>query len=126
MSPFRKPIKLRGTLGCDVESPAPQVFDDNACVVLSLSIESITSDKPTGLQILRTAQIPIVCCGPDFCGAHSGMKEGDSIEVCGELRLCEEDGPVVWTRQPRVTRISGPKIRASHVHRLNRADIVGG
>ncbi len=113
-----KTVKLRGNLGRDAEVSISGTANDD-CVVLALLIESITSDKPTGLQIARTLQVPVVCSGPDFCGVHSGMKEGDSIEVEGELRLCEEDGPVVWSRKPRVMRIGGPKIRASHVRSLD-------
>lgn len=111
-------VILRGYLGRDAEVPTREV-SAGSCVVLALLIESATLDKPTGLRITRTMQIPVVCPGPDYCGVNSDMKEGDSLEIEGELRLCEDDGPVVWSREPRVMRIAGPKIRATRVRRTN-------
>lgn len=113
MSLFREPVKLRGVLGRDAEVPTPRTAGENSYVVLSLLLRFVTVDKPTGMRTVRDRQIPIVCSGPDFCGVRQDMKEGDYIEVAGELRLCEEDGPVVWCRDPRVMRVAGIKVRAT-------------
>jgi hypothetical protein len=118
MIPFRKAVTLRGALGRDAEAPTSEAISDEPCIVLALLIEFISSDKPTGLRMARTLQVPVVCSGPDFCGADQDMKERDLIEVEGELRLCEEDGPVVWSPDPRVMRVSSIKVRASHVHKI--------
>lgn len=125
MSLLRKPVTLRGFLGRDVEVPAPQTDDDHACVVLSLLLRPITVDGPTGLQTSRATQFPVVCSRPDFCGVSRDMKEGDYVEAEGELRLCEEDGPVVWSRDPRVMRVGGIKVRAARVCRLDSPDSSG-
>ena len=122
MSLFGKLMKVRGSLGRDAEAPASQTAGDEPCIVLSLLLRSITTDKPTGLQIARNLQIPVVCPAPHFCGVHDGMKEGDSVEVIGEFRRCEEDGPVVWTREPRVIRVGGLKLCAHDVRKMERAD----
>lgn len=112
MNLVRQTVTLRGYLGRDVE------VSGEPCVFLALLMESAISDKPTGLCIARTTQVPVVCLGPDYSGAHSHMKEGDYIEVEGELRLCEEDGPVVWSRDPRVMRVAGIKVHATHVREV--------
>ncbi len=113
MNLTRQTVTLRGYLGRDVE------VSGEPYVVLALLIESVISDKPTGLRVARTTQVPVVCFGPDYSGAHSHMKEGDYIEVEGELCLCEEDGPVVWSRDPHVMRVAGIKVCATHVCEVN-------
>lgn len=120
MNLSRKPIKLRGYLGRDVE------VSGEPYVVLALLIESAISDEPTCLRIARTTQVPVVCSGPDYCGVNNDMKEGEHVEVMGELRLCEEDGPVVWCRDPRVMRVAGMKVCASQVRRADPAIGDGG
>jgi hypothetical protein len=109
MNLARRTVILRGYLGRDVE------VSGEPCVVLALLIESAISDKATGLRIARTTQVPVVCCAPDYSGAHSHL----NIEVEGELCFCEEDGPVVWSRDPRVMRVAGIKVRATHVREVN-------
>ncbi len=121
MIAFRKPVRLRGFLGRDAEVPTPVNASTHSCVVLALLIQSVTWNNHTGLQIARDLQIPVVCTGPDFCGVSSDMKEGDHIEVEGEMRLCEEDGPVVWEREPRVMRVGGIKVCADHVRKIDHA-----
>jgi hypothetical protein len=79
MNLARRTVTLRGYLGRDVE------VSGEPYVVLALLIESAISDKATGLRIARTTQVPVVCCAPDYSGAHSHMKEGGYIEVEGEL-----------------------------------------
>ena len=113
MNLARQTIKLRGYVGRDVE------VSSEPYVVLALLMESAISDNPTRLRVARTTQVPVVCCAPDYSGTHSHMKEGDYIEVEGELCLCEEDGPVVWCRDPRVMRVAGIKVRATHVREVN-------
>jgi hypothetical protein len=113
MNLARRTVTLRGYLGRDVE------VSGEPYVVLALLIESAISDKATGLHIARTTQIPVVCSTPDYSCAHSHLKEGDYIEVEGVLCLCEEDGPVVWSRDPRVMRVAGIKVRATHIRELN-------
>lgn len=115
-------VKLRGSLGRDAEVPTSGAVNDDSCAVLALLIESIVSDKPTGLQIARRLLIPIACPGSHFCGVNRDMKEGDSIEVEGELHRCECDGPAIWTREPRVMRIAGMKVRATRVIKIDRND----
>ena len=113
MNLARQTVTLRGYLGRDAE------VSGESYVVLALLIESAISDKATGLRVARTTQVPVVCCAPDYSGAHSHLKEGGYIEVEGELCLCEEDGPVVWSRDPRVMRVAGIKVRATHVREVN-------
>lgn len=119
MIPFRKAVKLHGVLGRDAGVPISETISDEPYILLALLLESIPSDKPTGLRIARNLQAPVVCSGPDFCGADQDMKEGDRVEVEGELRLCEEDGPVVWSCGPRVMRVAGIKVSASHVRKID-------
>jgi hypothetical protein len=121
--PLLEHSETPGVLGRDAEVPTSETTNDESYVVLALLLKSATSDKPTGLWIVRTQQIPVVCSGPDFCGANRDMKEGDHIEVDGELRLCEEDGPVVCTREPRVMRVTGIKVRASLVRKTDLSAI---
>jgi len=113
MNLTRQPVTLRGYLGRDVE------VSGEPYVVLALIIESATWDEPTGLCIARTTQVPVVCSPLDDSGACSPLKESDYIEVEGELCLCEEDGPVIWSHNPRVMRVAGIKIRATHIRELN-------
>ncbi len=96
MNLLGKRMTLRGSLGRDAKVPAAPAAADGSCVVLAVSLQSISTDKPTGLRTARNLQIPVVCPAPHFCGVHDGMKEGDTIEALGEFRRCEEDGPVVW------------------------------
>lgn len=112
MNLARQTVTLRGYLGRDVE------VSNEPDVVLVLLLESATLDEPTGLHIDRTTQIPGVFAAPDYSGAHIHLQEGDYIEVEGELCLCEQDGPVVSSRNPRVMRVAGIKVRATHIREL--------
>jgi len=113
MNLTKQPVTLRGYLDRDVE------VSGEPYVVLALIIESAMWDEPTSLCIARTTQVPVVCSPLDDSGTYSHLKESDYIEVEGELCLCEEDGPVIWSRTPRVMRVAGIKVRATHVRELD-------
>ena len=92
MTLFENTLKLRGFLGKDAEVPSSDGITEDAYAVLTLCVESGVWWRPANERISRTAWYRIICPGPFFCGFTRGMKQGDYVEVEGELRstLVEE------------------------------------
>jgi len=92
MNIFKNSVSLRGFLACDAEVPASNHIRHDSFAVLVLGIASGTWKKQTCEWIPRTARHTVICPGPYFCGFTRGMKQGDYVEVEGELRstLIEE------------------------------------
>src|ERR1700733_8718453 len=86
MTPFENTVKLRGFLGRDAEAPPSDGITCEAYVVLTVCIESGTWIKGSNKWIPQSASHRIICRGPFFCGFTRGMKQGDYIEIEGELR----------------------------------------
>ncbi len=92
MNIFKNRVTLRGFLSKDAEVPTSNHIQPDSYAVLTLSIESGVWNKARNQWIPRTARHTVICPGPYFCGFTRGMKQGDYVEVEGELRstLVEE------------------------------------
>jgi hypothetical protein len=67
--------------------PSSEGITDDAFAVLTLCVESGVWWRPSNEWISRTAWYRIICPGPFFCGFTRGMKQGDYIEVDGQLAI---------------------------------------
>jgi hypothetical protein len=83
---FANTVTLRGFLGKDAEVPDSSIVTWHSYAVLTLCTGSGTWNKAANEFIPRTDMHWIICSGPYFCGLTRGMKQGDYIEVEGELR----------------------------------------
>jgi hypothetical protein len=84
---FLNSIQLRGFLGRDAEVPPSDGITDDAYAVLTLCVESGVWWRPSNEWISRTAWYRVICPGPFFCGFTRGMKQGEYIDVDGELAI---------------------------------------
>ena len=92
MNIFKNHAILRGFLSKDAEVPTSNHIQPDSYAVLTLSIESGVWNKARNQWIPQTTRHTVICPGPYFCGFTRGMKQGDYVEVEGELRstLVEE------------------------------------
>src|SRR5487761_1880569 len=89
---IKNAVVLRGFLAKDADVPTSNHIQPDSYAVLTLCIESGVWNKAANKWIPQTARHTILCLGPYFCGFTRGMKQGDYVEVEGELRstLIEE------------------------------------
>ena len=89
---FKNSVTLRGFLSKNAEVPSSDHIRRDSFAVLTLSIDSGVWNKAANQWIPHTARHTVICPGPYFCGFTRGMKQGDYVEVEGELRstLLEE------------------------------------
>ncbi len=113
MDIFKNAVTLRGFLGRDAEVPASDHIQRDAFAVLTLCIESGVWNTATNAWVPQTARHTIICPGPYFCGFTRGMKQGDYIEIEGELRL----STVVDSAAPRSPR-QECRVYATQIRRL--------
>lgn len=83
---FQNAVTLRGFLGKDAEVPDSSIVTWHSYAILTLCTGSGIWNKAANEFIPRTDTHWIICSGPYFCGLTRGMKQGDYIEVEGELR----------------------------------------
>jgi Transposase len=83
MTLFENTVKLRGFLGKDAEVPPSDGITEDACVVLTLCLESGVWWRPRNEWISDTAWFRIICPGPYFCGFMRGTTQGSYVEVEG-------------------------------------------
>ena len=89
---IKNSVSLRGFLCGDAEVPTSDHIQHDSFAVLVLGIASGTWKKQTCEWVPRTEWHRVICPGPFLCGFTRGMKQGDYVEVEGELRstLVEE------------------------------------
>jgi hypothetical protein len=107
---FENIVKLRGFLGRDAEAPSSEGITDDAFAVLTLCVESGAWWRPSNEWISRTAWYRVVCPGPFFCGFTRGMKQGEYIEVDGQLAI-HHYGSLHFTEPVY-------EVHATHIQRL--------
>ena len=92
MTLFANTVTLRGFLGSDAEAPTSNGISHESFAVLTVCIESGVWKKATNEWVPQTARHTVICPGPYFCGFTRGMKQGEYVEIVGELRrtLMEE------------------------------------
>ena len=120
MNIFKNSASLRGFLAGDAEVPTSDHIQHDSYAVLTLSIESGVWNKARNKWIPQTAQHTVICPGPYFCGFTRGMKQGDYIEVEGELRSSEFDAEVGNGKQKSTIKRRNWEVRASIVKKLAR------
>jgi len=87
MNLFENTIKLRGFLGKDAEAPSSDGITDDAFAVLTLCVESGVWWRPSNEWLSKTAWYRVVCPGPFFCGFTRGMKQGEYVEIDGQIAI---------------------------------------
>ena len=115
---FANAVKLRGFLGCDANVPASNGIKDESFAVLTLCVESGDWNKVTNEWLPQTAWHRIVCPGPFFCGFTRGMKQGDFIEIEGELHIPCFDPPIIIANKMITDRRPAYEVRATQIRRL--------
>lgn len=91
MTIFENTVTLRGFLGKDAEVPSSDDIAWNSFAVLLVGIASGTWRKRTCEWIPLTEWHRVICPGPFFCGFARGMKQGDYVQITGELRRSDYD-----------------------------------
>ena len=84
---IKNSLQLRGFLGKDAEVPSSDGITDDAFAVLTLCVESGVWWRPSNEWLSKTAWFRVICPGPFFCGFTRGMKQGEYIEVDGQLAI---------------------------------------
>ena len=120
MNIFKNHAILRGFLSKDAEVPTSNHIQPDSYAVLTLSIESGVWNKARNQWIPQTTRHTVICPGPYFCGFTRGMKQGDYIEVEGELRSSEFDAEVGNGKQKSTIKRRSWEVRASLVKKLAR------
>jgi hypothetical protein len=123
MALFENTLKLRGFLAKDAEAPVGDIKPDTHAV-LFLATVSGTWDVVTSVWTPSTNVHRVVCPGPYFCGFTRGMKQGDYVEVEGELYIRDPERPVVVEGERFTVKRYVCEVRALKVRRLERPSAV--
>jgi hypothetical protein len=119
MTLFENTLKLRGFLVKDAQAPTGDIKPDSHAV-LFLATVSGTWDVATNLWTPRTNFHRVVCPGPYFCGFTRGMKQGDYVEVEGELHSHDLERRVVVEGERFTAKQYICEVSALEVRRLER------
>ena len=87
MNLFENRITLRGFLGQNAEVPSSEGITDDARAILTLCMDSGVWWRPANEWISHTAWFRVICPGPFFCGFTRGMKQGEYVEIEGQLAI---------------------------------------
>jgi hypothetical protein len=87
MQLFENTLKLRGFLGVDAEVPQSDGITEEAYAVLTVCMDIGVWWRPASEWIARPGRYRVVCPGPYFCGFTRGMKQGDYVEIEGQLAI---------------------------------------
>ena len=115
MALYENKVTLKGYIGKDAESFATR--NQNTFVVLSLATKSGYKDKQKNEWVNHTEWHRIVSLGKPADYAKS-LKNGDYVEVEGELRSTEYDAQVGEGKKKTTVKRRGWEVRASIVKKL--------
>jgi hypothetical protein len=118
MTLFKNTVSLRGYLDSDAAVPAHDEIGDDSNAALTLVIESSKENQGINAWVVRTMQIPVFCPGPDLCFDVQDLKEGDYIEVEGELDAFDEEKSIAIEGKRPVAFQPGLVISALRVTKL--------
>ena len=102
-------VKLRGFLGRDAEAPTSDIVSRYSYGVLALCIDAGSWNKTENVWVPQTVWHRLICIGPYFCGYTRGLKQGDHLEIKGELCASESGSSV---RVLQIRRLEDPQIGA--------------
>ena len=115
---IKNTVTLRGFLGKDAEVPTSNHIEWNSFAVLLVGIATGTWRKRTCEWVPRTEWHRVVCPGPFFCGFTRGMKQGDYVEVIGELHRSDYDRTITDAGERFPVAQSTYEVHALEVRRL--------
>jgi single-stranded DNA-binding protein len=115
---FLNSVKMRGFLGREVELHDAEPLTRDSYAVLTLCIESGIWKKATNEWTPRTEWHRIVCPGPYFCGFTKDMKQGDYIEIEGQLHVSYYNRPVIIEGERMTAKRPVYEVLAFGVRRL--------
>jgi len=118
MTLFENTVTLRGFIGKDAEVPSSDHIESNSFAVLLLGVVSGTWKKRTCEWIPRTEWHRVICPGPFFCGFTRGMKQGDYVEVTGELHRSDYERTITIADERFPVAQSAYEVHALGVRRL--------
>ncbi len=118
MNIFRNTVTLRGFLGSDAEVPTSDHVRHDSFAVLVLGIASGTWKKQTCEWIPRTEWHRVICPGPFLCGFTRGMRQGDYVEITGELHRSNYDRTITIAAERFPVTQSTYEVHALQVSRL--------
>ena len=115
MQLFENTVKLRGFLGKDAEVPSSEGITDNARAVLTLCMDIGVWWRPSNEWISRTRWYRVICPGPYFCGFTRGMKQGEYLEIEGQLIIqryasLNFTDPIYEIHATRIQRLEIPAV----------------
>ncbi|HEU5400110.1 MAG TPA: hypothetical protein VFU86_02060 [Terriglobales bacterium] len=123
MTLFENTLTLRGFLGTDADVPHSDDVQHGSYAVLTLCIESGAWKKAANEWRPRTAWFRIICPGPYFCGFIRGMKQGDYVEVEGQLHVSQHDRPVIIAGKAVTDKRPACEVYATRVRRLEHPSV---
>src|SRR5665213_3217485 len=118
MTLFENIVTLRGFLGKDAEVPNSNHIQPDSFAVLLVGIASGTWKKRSCEWVPRTEWHRIICPGPFFCGFTRGTKQGDYVEVTGELHRSDYDRTIAVAGERFPVAQSADEVHALEIRRL--------
>lgn len=85
MSLFRNTVKLRGFLGKSAEVPQMNRHDKVPYVVLTLVMDDGFWWRAANEWRAHGGWFRVICPGAEFCAALCDLKQGDYLEIKGQL-----------------------------------------
>lgn len=116
---FANNVHLRGFLGANADVPTSEYIRNDSYAVLTLCVESGVWKIEANEWAPKTARIRVICPGPYFCGFTRGMKQGEYLDIEGELRFCAYDEPIEVSKEPPVLKMTGLEVHATRIERLD-------
>jgi hypothetical protein len=115
MQIFENLVKIRGFLGKDAEVPSSDHIAEDARAVLTLCMDIGVWWRPSNEWISRTSWYRVICPGPYFCGFTRGMKQGEYLEIEGQLVIHRYASlgfkdPVYEIHATRIQRLEIPAV----------------
>jgi hypothetical protein len=122
MQLFENSVTLRGFLGRHAETPSSDSIQNDSFAVLLLATVSGVWDLGSNDWKPRTDWHRVICPGPFFCGMVCGMKQGDYLEIEGELRMLDQERTVIVAGERFPVKHGSYTVHATRITRLDRPD----
>jgi single-stranded DNA-binding protein len=119
MTLFENTVKLRGFLSEDPEHTNLASVTSTSVAVVTLAIPSGKWKVQTNEWISHTEQHRVRCSSAFLFGFARTLKQGDYVEVEGELHISEYDVPVVVEGERLQAKRSAYEVHATQIRKLD-------
>lgn len=115
MNLFRNSLKLRGFLGKDAEEPQLTRTDKVPYIVLTVCMDDGFWWRPANEWLSHGGWFRVICPSAAFCDSLKEMKQGDYVEIRGQLIIhhyaeVNLNHPVYEVHALRVRRLKIPAV----------------